>query len=167
MRQFIRKRLNSERMIDIGNGPEPTDPHVCRRRSIFRAKVCHGERRIRKAQPQFPRIGIVFAFLKRGTNRRKNGSLQPRRGLSIGSECRFHVHRRHGMIDVKLDIVFPAPDHLHGLSRFFREHCCFHREVRKRLPAESATQQRHVYRDIFLLQAHGLRDRVPRSLWIL
>ena len=134
---------------------------------VFRAVIRHCKRQVAEAQPEFVGVGICGAFVKRRPNRRKHRSLQPRRRFAVLSQRRLHVHRGNGMISVKLDVVFPAPDHLHRLSRLLRNYRCFHCKVGKRFPAKRAAQQRDVHRHIFFSHTHRCGDCVPCPYWTL
>ena len=163
MRQFIRKRLNRERMIDVGHRPEPPNPHMRRGRPVFGTVIRNREREVREAQSQFTRVRINRIGIERRPDRRKHGALQPGGWLSIRAQRGLHVHRRNGMVRVKLDVILAAPDDLHRLPGFLREYRRFHRVIRERFPSKCAAQQGNVYRDVFLLRPHGCGDGIARA----
>ena len=143
-------------MINIRHRPQPPDPCVRRRRPVFRPLIRNRKRHVAESQSDLPRVRILCRIVKRRSNRRKHAALQPCRRHSIRAQRRLEIHRRHRMERIKLDVVFPAPDHLHRLPRLLRKHRRFHDEIRKRFPPKPAAQQRHVHRHIFFLHVPPL-----------
>ena len=147
-------------MINISDRPKPPDPHVRLRRPVFRSMIRNRIRQVAEAQPELARIRIHGFRIKRRSNRRKHRALQPRRRLSVRAQRRFHVHRRNRVIRIELDVVFPAPNHLHRLPGLLCKNGRLHCEIRKRFSAERASQQRDVHRHILFLSPDSRGNRV-------
>ena len=105
--------------------------------------------------------------VERREDRRERAALQPRRRLALRVGRCLHVHRRHRVIVIVMDVVLAAPRHLHRLAELLRKHCRFRRIIGLRFASERAAQQRHVAGDVLRLDPHHLRDGVLHGLRIL
>src|SRR6185436_3952428 len=79
----------------------------------------------------------------------------------------LHVHGRHGVIEIELDVFFAAPNYFDRLVELLRKNGCFGGIVRFRFAAETSAEQRDVTDDVFLLNTDSCGYSVLYGLWIL
>ena len=137
------------------------------RRAIFDAEIWQIVRIIGPALLQMGRIPIDCIYIKNGRNRWKDRSLEPCGWLAVGAQSRFHIHGRYSVIIVKLDIVFPCPNHLHRPAHFFGQNRGLRHVIGLRLAPESPTEKRDVANHIFFRDPELFRNDVLHSLRIL
>src|SRR5215467_2386724 len=135
--------------------------------AVFRAVVGDGEGQVAPAESDFAGIGGEGVGVESGGDRGKRTALQPGGRLTVRAQRGFKVHGGDAVERVELDVVFAGPNYFDRLAGLFGKHRCFDREVRKRLAAETAAEQRDVNGDIFFLCAYRGGHGFTRALRIL
>ena len=74
------------------------------------------------------------------------------------------LYRGDGVVVVELQVVLARPHDLDGPPDLLREQRRFGDEIRLRLAAEAAAEQRHVADDVALVDAERRGDRLLRRL---
>ena len=120
MRQLVYKRVHGEGVIDVGDRAQPADAHVRFSRAVFDSQVGDVKRHVGPAHRQLERRAIGLIRRKGRADRREYRALQPRSWPSFVVERGFHIHRRHRVIIIELNIVLSAPDDFDRASDLLR-----------------------------------------------
>ena len=134
---------------------------------VFRLEVRHLERHHAPSHRHLASPAVNLGRIERRPDRREHRPLQPRCRLARIVERGLHVHSGNRMEVIELDVVFAAPDHLHRLAGFLREHRGLDRIVRLRFAPKPSAQERNVTGDVLLLQAERLSYLFLHALRIL
>ena len=116
------------------------------------------------SEPSDDAVGLP---VERPADGRRSDAVAPGHDLARGVEARVQALRAAGVVVAVAGVVVARPLHAHGHAHLARQQRRLDDEVRLRLAAEAAAEERDVDRDLRLLEPQRLGHFLLRALRVL